>query len=79
MQCIVDWHRVDADPDPVSHFNAYPDPDPYSTHVRKSEIFLTLFTAVPVYVVLQYLLVSIIGGILFNIFDSTLKFTGKKV
>ncbi len=28
---VVDGHRFDADPDPTYHFDAYPDPDPYST------------------------------------------------
>jgi hypothetical protein len=57
----VDRHRFDADPDPTFHFDADadpdpdPDPTPSYTHVGKSEFFLLLFTAMPVYIVLSFL------------------------
>jgi hypothetical protein len=48
LRYVVDRHRVDADPDPTFHFEAETDPDPDPalsfTHVRKSLIFVILFT-----------------------------------
>jgi hypothetical protein len=54
--------RVDADPDPDAIFyfdaNPVPDPAPIFTPVRKSELFLLLFTALPVFVVVSFSSVS---------------------
>jgi hypothetical protein len=50
----------EAKPDPTFHFDADPDPDPDPTpsvsfeHVGKSEVFFTLFTAVPVFMVFSF-------------------------
>jgi hypothetical protein len=53
---VVNRLRLDADPDPTFHFDADPDPDPIPsfTHARKTDFFLLLFTAVPVYIVLSF-------------------------
>jgi hypothetical protein len=45
-----DWHQNDADP--------HADPTPSFTHVGKSDIFLLLVTALPVYYVLSFSSVS---------------------
>jgi hypothetical protein len=44
---------ADLDPDLTFHFDAEPDPDPFInfTHVKRSDFFIFLFTAVPVYLV----------------------------
>jgi hypothetical protein len=47
---VVDRHRFNADPDPdqTSHFDTDSDPTLSLTLVGKSELFLHLFTSVPV-------------------------------
>jgi hypothetical protein len=66
---VMDRHRfnADPDPDPTLHFGADPDmdqdPTPSLTLVGKSEIFILLFTAVPV----------------LKILGSTLKFLEKHI
>jgi hypothetical protein len=57
----VDQHRLDADPDTTFHFadpnpDQASDPDPSSscTQVGISEIVLTLYTAMPVKIVLSF-------------------------
>jgi hypothetical protein len=56
----VDRNRFDADPDLTSHLKDDRDPDPEPDpnlsfkYVVKSEFFLLLFTAVPVYIVLSF-------------------------
>jgi hypothetical protein len=56
----VDPHRCDTDPDPNFYVDADPhaDPTPSFTLVIKSEFFLLLVTAFPVYNVLSFSSVS---------------------
>ncbi len=68
----MDWHRVDADPDPNFHFDADPvwdtypdwlqndaDPTPSFAHVIKFVIFFKLLvTALPVHSVKSFSSVS---------------------
>jgi hypothetical protein len=53
---------------------------PSFTRVEKSDIFLLFFTAVPVFKFLSFAsLVSVIGVIIFNTTNRTLKFSGKSI
>jgi hypothetical protein len=65
-----DWRQNDADP----HAN----PTPSFTHVGKS-YFFTLVTALPVNIQWFIFLISVKCVIIFSIFDSILKLSGKKV
>ncbi len=81
----MDRDRFDADPDRSFHFDVDPDryqndADPHANstpsfiHVRKYEIFLLTFTAVLVPLVNpSRQRRKLIGVIIFNILDSTLK------
>ncbi len=67
-------HRFETHPelDLTFHLDADPDPDPNKVYLfGKSVKILTLFTAVPVF------LVSVVGFIIINILDSILKLSGK--
>jgi hypothetical protein len=79
----VDRHCFEANPDP--NFDADPDPDPdlewppptpSFIYVGKSEFFLLLITALPIYNVLSFSSVPN-GSYVFSILDSILKFSGK--
>ncbi len=76
----MEWHHVDVNPDPAFHFDAYPaldsDPDLYPNFhtFRKKNNFLTLFTALLVYIVFIFLVI-VVGIIIFNILDSILNFS----
>jgi hypothetical protein len=48
----VDWHRVDADPDPAFHFD--PDPALNFQMFEIRNIFRFLFTEVPVYIIITF-------------------------
>jgi hypothetical protein len=60
----VDRHHFHADSDQTFNFDADPDTIPSFTHVGKPLLF--------------YFLVSVIGVIILNIFDSLLKCSAKK-
>ncbi len=70
----MDRHRFDADPDPTFHSDADPDADLSSsfTHVGKSENFFYFYSQQCQFT-LFFLLIIVIGVIIFNIFNSILK------
>ncbi len=77
---VLDRRRFEADPDPTFHFyddkDLDPDPTPYFIYMLEN-LNLYQFTAVPVYVVLSFL-VSVMGVIIFDILDSIAKSSGGK-
>ncbi len=77
MKSLTDQNQqIDADPDSDSNFHSVdPDQHPTSSFTPfENTIFFTFNHAIPVYI-----LSSVIGVIIFNILDSILKFSGKKL
>jgi hypothetical protein len=66
----VDRHRFDADPDPIFHFDAYPE--------WKIRIFFTFINSI-VSLHCFIFLVSVINVKIFNNFDIVLKFSGNSI
>ncbi len=71
----MDQHWFDANPDPNFYFVGNPDPDPDPG--RPTPSFTYLITALPLYNVLSFSSVSHVTYV-FSIFDSILKFSGKR-